>query len=274
MKKSTSSSASVNEVNSSTMVVNEVSNNSKKSKVKPDVLEDSANKLEEEENESPKKRDVFSRVKSEIFGISEFNGNTDEIRDLAAQFASGSITFEDYTKALANARKDTRESNTDKENISFDDVCNRVSSFTNQDLVSDFYSFVSSDLFSLKSLLVDGEKVIIYHANQSDDGEKFVSDKVIIKGAHKPYSDIIYKSFADITTSNILKAFASYSVYKNSIKRCKKQRKQETDNVSSLMLTAATLKVKFGFSVDEITNILLSPDFDDVCKKLKKELKG
>lgn len=274
MKKSTNSSTTVNEVNGSNVVVNEVSN-SKKTKVqKPDVLEDSANKLEEEENESPKKRDVFTRVKSEIFGISEFDGNTDEIRNLAAKFASGAISFEDYTKALANARKDTRESNTDKENLSFDDVCNRISSFENQDLVSDFYSFVSSDLLSLKSLLVDGEKVVIYHASQSEDGEKFVSDKVTLKGAHKPYSDIIYKSFADITTSNILKAFASYSVYKNSIKRCKRQRKQETDTVSSLMITAATLKVKFGFSVDEISNILLSPDFNEVCKKLKKEMKG
>lgn len=273
MRKNSNSSATVNEVNASTIVVNEVSN-SKKSKVKPDVLEDSANKLEEEENESPKKRDVFTRVKSEIFGISEFNGNTDEIRDLAAKFASGAITFEDYTKALSNARKDTRESNTDKESLSYDDVCTRISSFTNQDLVSDFYSFVSSDLLSLKSLLLDGEKVVIYHASQSEDGEKFVSDKVTLKGAHKPYSDVIYKSFAEITTSNVLKSFASYSVYKNSIKRCKRQRKQETDNVSSLMITAANLKVKFGYSVDEITNLLLSPDFDALCKKLKKEMKG
>ena len=261
--------------NSNTTLIEEVSNNSKKSKVqKPDTFENSANKLEEEENESPKKRDVFSRVKSEIFGISEFDGNTDEIRELAAKFASGSITFEDYSKALSNARKDTRESNTDKENLSFDDVCTRISSFDNQDLVSDFCSFVANDLLSLKSLLINDDKVIIYHASQSDDGEKFVTDKVIIKGAHKPYSDVIYKSFVEITTSNILKSFASYSVYKNSIKRCKRQRKQETDNVSSLMLTAANLKVKFGYSVDEITNLLSSPDFDEVCKKLKKELKG
>lgn len=273
MKNSKKENVGVNNSNT-TLVINEVSNNSKKSKVKPDVLEDSANRLEEEENESPKKRDVFSRVKSEIFGISEFNGNTDEIRDLAAKFASGAITFEDYTKALTNARKDTRESNTDKENLSFDDVCTRISSFSNQDLVSDFCTFVACDLLSLKSLLLDGEKVVIYHASQSEDGEKFVTDKVTIKGAHKPYSDVIYKSFADITTSNILKSFASYSVYKNSIKRCKKQRKQETDNVSSLMLTAANLKVRFGYSVDEITNLLSSPEFDEVCKKLKKELKG
>lgn len=273
MKKNSISSATINEVKSSTLV-DEVSNNSKKTKVqKPDTLENSANKLDEE-NESPKKREIFARVKSEIFGISEFDGNTDEIRDLAAQFASGSITFEDYTKALTNARKGTRESNTDKENLSFEEVCKKINDYDVSDLNSDFALFVSSDLLSLKPLLIDGDKVVIYHASQSDDGEKFVSDKVTLKGAHKPYSDIIYKSFADITTSNILKAFASYSVYKNSIKRCKKQRKQETDNVSSLMLTAATLKVKFGFSVDEISNLLLSPDFDEVCKKLKKELKG
>lgn len=273
MEKKTKTSALVNEVNESNILVEE--NSSKKSKVqKPDVLEDSANKLEEEENESPKKRDIFSRIKSEIFGISEFDGNTDEIRDLAAKFASGEITFEEYNKALTNARKDTRESNSGKENLSFDDVCSRISSFENQDLVSDFYSFVSNDLLSLKSLLVDGEKVVIYHANQSDDGEKFVTDKVTLKGAHKPYSDIIYKSFADITTSNILKSFASYSVYKNSIKRCKRQRKLETDNVSSLLLTAANLKIKFGYSVDEISNLLSSPEFNEVCKKLKKEMKG
>ena len=273
MKKKTNSSALVNEVNESNVLVEEVS--SKKSKVqKPDVLEDSANKLEEEENERPKKRDVFSRVKSEIFGISEFDGNTDEIRDLAAKFASGEITFEEYNKALTNARKDTRESNTGKENLSFDDVCSRISSFENQDLVSDFYSFVSSDLLSLKSLLINNDKVIIYHASQSEDGEKFVSDKVTLKGAHKPYSDIIYKSFADITTSNILKAFASYSVYKNSIKRCKRQRKQETDKFLLLLNTAATLKVYYGYSVEELGNFFKDEMFEKICKELKKEKKG
>ena len=270
MKKKTNSGATVISDNVSTVVIEE--NSSKKSKVqKPDVLEDSANKLEEEENESPKKRDIFSRVKSEIFGISEFDGNTDEIRNLAAKFASGAISFEDYTKALANARKDTRESNTDKENLSFDDVCSRISSFENQDLVSDFYSFVSSDLVSLKSLLINDDKVIIYHASQSEDGEKFVTDKVTIKGAHKPYSDVIYKSFADITTSNILKAFASYSVYKNSIKRCKRQKKQETDNVSLFINVAAILKVNFGYSKDELTELLSSPEFETACKELKKK---
>ena len=271
MKRKEKENVSVN--NSSTTLVEE--NSSKKSKVqKPDVLEDSANKLEEEENESPKKRDIFSRVKSEIFGISEFDGNTDEIRELAAQFASGAISFEDYSKALTNARKDTRESNTGKENLSFDDVCSLISSFENQDLVSDFYSFVSSDLVSLKSLLINDDKVIIYHASQSEDGEKFVSDKVTLKGAHKPYSDIIYKSFADITTSNILKSFASYSVYKNSIKRCKRQRKQEFDRKDNFLTDAATLKIKFGYSNEELTSLINSDEFNEVCKKLKKEMKG
>lgn len=258
MRKSTNSSASINEVNSSTIVVNEVSNNSKKSKVqKPDVLEDSANKLDEE-NESPKKREIFARVKSEIFGISEFDGNTDEIRDLAAQFASGAITFEEYTKALTNARKDTRESNSDKENLSFEEVCKKINDYDVNDLNSDFALFVSSDLLSLKPLLIDGDKVVIYHASQSEDGEKFVSDKVTIKGAHKPYSDIIYKSFADITTSNILKAFASYSVYKNSVKRCKRQRKQELDKLSLFTTLIHELHENFGYSADELKEIVSS----------------
>lgn len=270
MEKKTNSSANVISDNVSTVVIEE--NSSKKSKVqKPDVLEDSANKLEEEENDTPKKRDLFSNVKTDVFGFSKFDDYNESIPELAAKLAAGEITLTDFNKAISGERKSINTSNQDKENLTFDDVCRMISE---SKYFEDFAKYVTKDLLSTKSLLIDNDKVVIFHASQSEDGEKFVTDKVTLKGAHKPYSDIIYKSFAEITTSNILKSFASYSVYKNSIKRCKRQRKLETDNVSSLLLTAANLKVRFGYSVDEISNLLSSPEFNEICKKLKKEMKG
>lgn len=268
MRKSTNSSATVISDNVSTIVVDEVSN-SKKTKVqKPDVLENSANKLEEEENESPKKRDLFSNVKTDVFGFSKFDDDNASIPELAAKLAAGEITLTDFNKAISGERKSINSSNQDKENLTFEEVCGKIS---DSKYFADFANYVTKDLLSTKSLLIDNDKVVIYHGSQSEDNEKFVADKVTIKGAHKPYSDIIYKSFADITTSNILKAFSNYSYYKNSLKRCKKQKKQETDNVSYFIKVAAILKVNFGYSIDELTSLLSSPEFETACKELKKK---
>lgn len=268
MKKKTNSSATVISDNVSTIVVDEISN-SKKSKVqKPDVLENSANKLEEEENDTPKKRDLFSNVKTDVFGFSKFDDDNASIPELAAKLAAGEITLTDFNKAISGERKSINSSNQDKENLTFDDVCRMISE---SKYFEDFAKYVTKDLLSTKSLLIDDDKVVIYHGAQSEDGEKFVTDKVTIKGAHKPYSDMIYKSFADITTSNILKAFSNYSYYKNSLKRCKKQKKQETDNVSYFVNVSAILKVNFGYSIDELTNLLSSPEFETACKELKKK---
>ena len=126
MKKNSISSASINEVNSSTIVVEE--NSSKKSKVqKPDVLEDSANKLEDEENDTPKKRDLFSNVKTYVFGFSRFDDDNESIPELAAKLAAGEITLTDFNKAISGERKSINSSNQDKENLTFDDVCRMIS---------------------------------------------------------------------------------------------------------------------------------------------------
>ena len=270
MKKKTNSSATVISDNVSTVVIEE--NSSKKTKVqKPDVLEDSANKLEEEENDTPNKRDLFSNVKTDVFGFSKFDDDNESIPELAAKLAAGEITLTDFNKAISGERKSINSSNQDKENLTFEDVCGKISE---SKYFEDFAKYVTKDLLSTKSLLIDNDKVVIYHGAQSEDGEKFVTDKVIIKGAHKPYSDIIYKSFADITTSNIIKAFSNYSYYKNSLKRCKRQRKQEFDKKDSFLTDAATLKIKFGYSNQELTDLINSNEFEEVCKKLKKEMKG
>lgn len=255
-----------------TMVVENVSNatttKSKKS-VNPDNLDDTANSLEEENN--PKKNEVFSRVKREIFGISDFNGNTEDNREMALKFANGEISFEDYTKFISSARKDSANSNTEKENLSFEEVCKKISDYDVDDLNSDFCSFVALDLLSLKSLLIEENKVVLYHGKQSETGDKFIADKVTIKGLHKPYSDVIYKSFADITTSNILRAFQCYSYYKASVKRCKRQKKNETDTNICFINAAAKLSVSFGYSTEELSNILKSESFSIACKELKNK---
>lgn len=265
MKKTEKKNVGVNNSNT-TFVVDEISKVSKV--VKPDTLENSANKLDEEENDTPKKRDLFSNVKTDVFGFSKFGDDNASIPELAAKLAAGKITLTDFNKAISGERKSINTSNQDKENLSFEVVCEKISK---SKYFEDFSKYVSKDLLSLKPLLIDNDKVIIYHGAQSEDNEKFVADKVTIKGAHKSYSDIIYKSFAEITTSNILKAFSNYSYYKNSLKRCKRQRKQETDNTNYLINIAAVLKVNFGYSIDEITNLLLSPDFETACKELKKK---
>lgn len=265
MKKTEKKNVGVNNSNT-TFVVDEISKVSKV--VKPDTLENSANKLDEEENDTPKKRDLFSNVKTDVFGFSKFDDENENIPELAAKLAAGKITLTEFNKAISGERKSINSSNQDKENLSFEVVCEMISS---SKYFEDFSKYVAKDLLSLKPLLIDNDKVIIYHGSQSEEGEKFVSDKVIIKGAHKSYSDIIYKSFAEITTSNILKAFSNYSYYKNSLKRCKRQKKQETDNTNYLINIAAVLKVNFGYSIDEITNLLSSPDFEIACKELKKK---
>lgn len=269
-KKNLGINASDSSIN--TMVVENVSNEtttkSKKS-VNPDNLEDTANSLEEESN--PRKNEVFSRVKREIFGISEFDGNTDINREMAQKFANGSISFEDYSKFLSSYRKETNANNTEKENLTFEEVCKKINDYDVDDLNSDFCSFVALDLLSLKSLLIDGDKVVLYHGKQSENGDKFLADKVTVKGLHKPYSDVIYKSFADVTTSNILRAFQCYSYYKASVKRCKRQKKNETDTNICFINAAAKLSVQFGYSTEELSNILKSDSFAVACKELKKK---
>lgn len=253
MKQKKDLSINVSDSGINTLVVENVSNEtttkSKKS-VNPDNLENTANSLEEENN--PKKKEIFSKVKREIFGISDFDGNTDENREMALKFANGEISFEDYTKFISSARKDSATSNNEKENLTFADVCKKISE---SDLAKDFCFFVSSDLLSLESLLVNDGKVVIYHGKQSETGDKFIADKVTLKGKHKPYTDIIYKSFAEITTSNILKAFQCYSYYKDSLKRCKRQRKNENDLVTLFADTKSKLMKDFGYSEKDLAEL-------------------
>lgn len=256
MKEKKNSSIKAGSADVDTLVVENVSNEtttkSKKS-VNPDNLEDTANSLEDENN--PKKKDVFSKVKRDVFGISDFDGNTDDNREMALKFAKGEISFEDYTKFISSARKETSGTNKEKENLSFEDVCEKISK---SEFAKDFCSFVTSDLLSLKSLLINGDKVVIFHGKQSETGDKFIADKVTIKGKHKPYTDTIYKSFAEISTSSILKSFQCYGYYKSSLKRCRKQRNNEYDKTSLFASLVTELHENFGFSKDDMVELIES----------------
>lgn len=249
MKKNSLNANTVNKSNG-LQVVDVVDNTKTKAKVnKPDVLEDTANSLEETEN--PKKKEIFDKVR-DLFGFSKFDKES-FAKSLATDLANGKISFADFQKKMSEGNKAVNNSNEELENISFDDVCTTISE---SDLLADVSRYIgTTDLVSLKKNLVSGDKVVLYHGSQSENGEKFEVCKVSVKGLHKPYTDICYTSLADATTSNIIKSFRHYGYYLDSLKRCKRQRKTENDLVSKIKELKEKLHTDFGYMPEDFANI-------------------
>ncbi len=252
MKKQVLESVVVNNSNT-TSVINEESAKRVANRVKnkPNLLEDTANSLDEE---SPKKKQVFDDVKK-LFGFEIFDENT-----FAEDMLKNGCTYSELKNAIAKERKRVNANNDKLESLPLDMVIEKIS---NSLLLSDVSLFVgTNELVTLTDKLVNDKKqVILYHGKQSEEGEKFESFKVTVKGLHKPFEDTCYFSLVDYSVSNVIRALRNYSYYLASVKRCKKMRNTENDYVGTLKSTINELHKKFGYSKEDITNILDTCNF-------------
>ena len=236
----------------STLVVNETTKRvSNRVNSKADVSKDTANVLDE--TESIKKSETFAKVR-ELFGFTNFDPESIAL-SLASDLANGKISYKEFSAKMTESRKATNQENEKIENISFEDICETLQK---SNLIQDLSLFVgTSNLSTLKEkLITDDKKVILFHGKQSDESEKFDAYKVTLKGMHKPYSDLCYTSLADYSTSNIIRAFRNYEYFIKSLNRCKKQREKETFKVADLKEVVTSLKKDFGFSRDEVINLV------------------
>ena len=226
---------------------------SAKVSVNVDSVNETANKFDEEENESPKKAEVFAEVRA-LFGFSLFDRET-AANALQADWVSGKITFKELTAKLSKLSKGVNKENEKLENKSFELVCETIEKSS---LISDFSLFVgTSDLKSLKErLTASNNRVILYHGTQSEESEKFETIKVTKKGLHKPYSDICYISYAEMSTSNIIKAFRYYGYYLASLRRVNRQIANENRNVENFKKLAEILHKDFGYMPDDFDSLL------------------
>lgn len=235
------------------LVVNEESANRVNNRVKskPNTLEDSANSLDEE---SPKKKQVFDEVKK-LFGFEIFDENS-----FAEKMLKNGCTYSELKQAIAKERKRVNSNNEKLESLPAAKVCEII---TNSSLLNDFSVFVGgSDLVSLADKLVNDKKqVMLYHGKQSENGEKFESLKVSVKGLHKPFEDTCYYSLVDYSVSNLIRGFRNYGYYIASINRCKRLRNEENDRIGSLKGLVRTLHDKFGYSKEDCLSIINGIEF-------------
>ena len=209
-----------------------------------DLVENSALSLDNEESESPKKQAVFASVRS-LFGFSDFDRET-AANELQADWVSGKITFKELTSKLASLSKEVTKENEKIENIPFETICKTIEE---SELINDFSLFVGgSDLLAKKSLLLTSDnKVILYHGKQSEESEKYEVSKITKKGLHKPYSDIIYISYVEYTTSNVLRAFRCFGYYLASVKRVNRQIANEKRMFTLWKELTSKLHEEFGY---------------------------
>jgi hypothetical protein len=242
--------------NNAAAVVNEESakKTSSRVKVKPTLTEDTAISLDEEENENPRKKEVFDNVKK-LFGFEVFDENT-----FAENLLKNGCTYSELKTSITKERKRINKVNENLETLTFDMVCEKISKSS---LLSDLSLFVgTSELSELREKLVNDKKqVILYHGAQSDNNEKFESFKVSVKGLHKPFEDTCYYSLVEYSVTNLLRALRNYSYYLASIKRCKRMKNNETDNVGTLKSVATQLHDKFGYSKEDLVNVINSLNF-------------
>jgi len=223
-------------------------------KVKANVsmVDNTSLSIDEEENESPKKKETFARVRS-LFGFSLIDKDT-LAESFKEEFISGKISFTEYTKKVNDLVKGINKENETRENLTFEQVCDTIE---NDSIINDVSLFVKTkDLKSLKTLLVDGNNVILFHAKQSEDGDRYDTFKVTKKGLHKPYFDICYTSKVEISTSNIIRALSNYSYYLASLKRVNKAMQKEKILFSSLSDTISILHKEFGYMPDDFKGLL------------------
>lgn len=243
--------AKVNNSNLS-LVENEVSKVSGRIKTKANVLNDTANVLDEEENETPKKKEVFAEVRA-LFGFSVFDPE-ELATNLAKDLASGKITYKEFSEKLSNSKKSVNKENEKLENIPFEDVCKTIQ---DSDLINDVSMFLGGckDLVSLKDKLISDNSIILYHGKQSEESEKFETVSVSVKGMHKSYKDVCYLSYLDYTVTNLIRAFRNYSYYLASLKRCKRMKEEETNSVIQYKELKKKLHEKFGYMPEDFENL-------------------
>ena len=253
MKRNSLSASVMNNSNNAAFV--EIEKPSKGKTSKPDVLKNSANSLDEDENESPKKKAVFDEIKK-LFGFLIF----DEDEFCAELIAKGNKMS--VLRKLATAERKRINSYNEKiEGLGFDEICKKIEGSS---LINDFSLFVgTSDLSTLKDNIINGNNVILFHGKQSEEGEKYESIKVTVKGLHKPYTDICYTSKVEISTSNILRAFRNYGYYLASVKRCKRMRREENTSVELLVNTCKSLRQKFGYMPEDLAKVLSGINYDE-----------
>ena len=245
--------ANVNNSSISTIVNEETKKRvSNKVKSNADGVKDTSLSIDEEEYETPKKKEIFSKVK-ELFGFCEFDREA-FLLEMAKDLANGVITPKEFFEKQKETQKGINSSNAANENISFEDICKKIES---SNLLNDFSLFVGTkDLLSLKNLLISSDgSVVLYHGKQSEDGESFNVCKVTVKGLHKPFIDFCYSSKADFCTSNLLRAFRNYCYYLASVKRCRKQREKENSLVSRYLEIKAELHKTYGYMSEDFEKL-------------------
>lgn len=226
---------------------------SNKVSAKANVIMDTANVSDLEDSESPSKTRVFSDIRA-LFGFSAFDAEEIAV-SLASDLANGNISYKEFAKRLANARKESNDENEKLENLAFADVCDTLEE--NSVICESLAEFVGTRNFrSLESLLIANNKVVIFHGKQSENGEKFTPYKVMIKGLHKPYIDMCYTSYMDITTSNIIRAFRNYCYYLASLKRVQKQVKEEKLLFAHFQDVVTKLHKEFGYMPNDFSETL------------------
>ena len=235
------------------LVVNESANRvNNRVKSKADILDNTANSLDKE---SLKKKEVFDSVKK-LFGFELFDENT-----FAEEKLKSGCTYSELKQAIAKERKRVNSNNENLESLPIAKVCETI---VNSSLLSDLSVFLGgeNDLVALAEKLVNDKKqVTLYHGTQSENGEKFESLKVSVKGLHKPFEDTCYYSLVDYSVSNLIRGFRNYGYYVASINRCKRLRNEENDRVGTFKSDIKTIHSKFGYSKEDLINIINSTEF-------------